>query len=114
MPKRKKAAPEVPPPARRLRSHDQVDPPVEAAKHPKHVPAAKKKAESEEPTMAADKNAERRMMAATIAAGVVRVDSERVNHPEKVAEVAVEIADAINEHIDSGAGDETPEDDEVK
>lgn len=40
-------------------------------------------------------NPERRMMAAVIAAGVVRIDSSRHSDPEAVAKTSIAIADQI-------------------
>lgn len=67
-------------------------------KAPKKKPTHKHK---EENHMAPDRNGERRMMAATIAAGVIQVDSERVKDVELVAQTALDITDAINELIDN-------------
>lgn len=52
-----------------------------------------------------DRNGERRIMAAMIAAGVVQIDSSRCEDPYKVAELSIEIADHIIEQIDAGGGE---------
>ena len=64
--------------------------------------------------MAPDRNGERRAMAATIAAGIVQVDSEMHKKPVEVAGIALEIADTIIELVDAGAGDDSDEGDTDK
>lgn len=54
------------------------------------APDAVQKAPSWEPDPGA-----RCMMAAVIAAGVIQIDSTRHEHPDKVAELALEVADHI-------------------
>jgi hypothetical protein len=63
--------------------------------------------------MAADRNAELKIMSASIAAGIVRVDSEMYKNLDKVAEISVDLADKLIERIESGASDETSADDEA-
>ncbi len=70
-----------------------------APKAPKKKPSHKHKEEHNH--MAPDRNGERRMMAATIASGIVQIDSERVKDVELVAQTALDITDAICELVDS-------------